>query len=161
MKFFRSEEYQPQINLIFDRVDNEIRELVSNARIEHIGASSIPGAISKGDLDIFVGVEKDRIEETIHLLNASGYWQKKDTLQTESLRVLETDKYGVDVAIQLVANESEFEMFLVFRDTLRGDDKLLNEYNKLKLCCAHKNADSYRSSKSKFIESVLSEYGGD
>lgn len=155
MKFLQAQEYQPRLVELFDRLSLELRGLLPDARIEHIGASSVPGAISKGDLDIFVGVQRGDFEEAIRRMNRLGYVQKTDTLQTSSLRMLVCDRFEVDVAVQLVEDDSEFEMFLKFRDFLLKDEDLLNKYNAMKLCCVGFDPDSYRRKKSRFIACVL------
>jgi GrpB-like predicted nucleotidyltransferase (UPF0157 family) len=58
MKFYEASEYQECTNRLFEIYRAKIILLLPTARIEHIGSSSVPGAISKGDLDIFVGVER-------------------------------------------------------------------------------------------------------
>ncbi|WP_371317042.1 GrpB family protein [Aeromonas sp. sia0103] len=50
--------------------------MLPKARVEHIGASSIPLAISKGDLDIFIGVESDELEAAVQLLTTLGFQEK-------------------------------------------------------------------------------------
>ncbi|CAM3485341.1 hypothetical protein PAMA111031_04255 [Paraphotobacterium marinum] len=41
---------------LFEKYKNKIQSILPKAKIEHIGSSSIPNAISKGDLDILIGV---------------------------------------------------------------------------------------------------------
>jgi GrpB-like predicted nucleotidyltransferase (UPF0157 family) len=60
-----------------------------------------------------------------------------------------------DVAFQVVANDSEFEGFLHFRDKLREDPKLVDEYNHLKRSCEGFKQDKYRRRKSDFIEKIM------
>lgn len=155
MKMLKPEEYQKKTNKIFKKIHKEIKYLIPSSRIEHIGASAIKGAISKGDIDIFVGVASNKFEDAVGLLGRSGYFLKQGTLRDSSLCMLVTNKYNYDVAIQLVENGSEFEMFLTFRDKLRSDYRLLQEYNRLKIKCINLNENSYREKKSKFIENVL------
>ncbi len=155
MKFLPPRQYQPRMNRLFQRIAEEVGNRLRDARIEHIGASSIPGAISKGDLDVFVGVPRHRFAPSILILEDMGYSEKKGTLGTQSLRMLETKKYDCDVAIQLVENGSSFEMFLKFRDILRNDAKLLSEYNAMKRSCEGFSEERYRTTKAAFIESVL------
>ena len=67
MKFYPAEQYQAACNELFVRYGRDIKKLIPNARVEHVGASSIPFALSKGDLDIFVGVELGELEDVIEL----------------------------------------------------------------------------------------------
>ena len=51
------EEYSEIIDSLFEKLSKELRSsLLLSARIELIRLSAIAGSISKGDLDVFVGV---------------------------------------------------------------------------------------------------------
>lgn len=155
MKFLEPWQYQPAIKRLFGEVAREVERQLPFARIEHVGASSIPGAVSKGDLDVFVGVARCDFRLSIALLKQLGYSEKANTLRTESLCMLETRRFASDVAIQLVENGSPFETFLRFRDLLQADATLLAEYNAMKRACEGLDADSYRRRKADFIEGLL------
>ncbi|RIH72690.1 hypothetical protein BJG01_01625 [Vibrio splendidus] len=154
MKFYPAEQYQAACNELFVRYERDIKKLVPNARIEHVGASSIPFAVSKGDLDIFVGVELNELEDVIERLTTLGFNEKLDTLRTPELCMLESTSSD-DVALQVVANGSEFECFLRFRDKLRANPELVQQYNTLKMSCEGWPQEEYREKKSDFIEHVL------
>ena len=109
------------------------------AIVEHIGSSAVPFAISKGDLDIYVGVHPAELENAVALLAKVGYTPKSDTFRSEELCMLE--HYTLDTAIQVVAIGSKFEFFLAFRDKLRASARLLADYNELKQSCADKAED--------------------
>lgn len=154
MRFFNPEEYQTFNEKLFLRYKSKIEEVLPDVRVEHIGASAIPTAISKGDLDIFVGVEAFKLERVVQLIVTLGFQEKFDTLRTPELCMLESSSTE-DVAIQVVANGSEFEFFLIFRDKLRSNMSLVQQYNELKLSCECLSQDAYRLKKSAFIEQVL------
>jgi GrpB-like predicted nucleotidyltransferase (UPF0157 family) len=155
MKLLEFNEYKEKTDQIFNDVKKKLRDLLPEARLEHIGSSAIHGAISKGDLDIFVGVDIKDHESSFHKLKSIGFKEKPDTLRTHELCMLETEKYNFDVAIQLVANGSNFENFIKFRDMLKNDPLLLKEYNQLKKKTFNKGQDAYRKAKSEFISKVL------
>ena len=92
MKFFCADVYQGECQKLFDLYADKIRELVPTASIEHIGSSSIPHAISKGDLDIFVGVSPEDFESTVSSLLKLNFKEKTDTLRTNELCMLEKIK---------------------------------------------------------------------
>ncbi|MCL4115388.1 GrpB family protein [Vibrio lentus] len=154
MKFYPAEQYQAVCNELFVRYERNIKKLTPNARVEHVGASSIPSAVSKGDLDIFVGVELGELEDVIGRLTTLGFNEKLDTLRTPDLCMLESTS-GDDVALQVVANGSEFECFLRFRDKLCANPALVQQYNTLKMSCEGWPKEEYREKKSDFIEHVL------
>ncbi|UPR32064.1 GrpB family protein [Vibrio crassostreae] len=154
MKFYPAEQYQAACNELFVRYERDIKTLIPNARVEHVGASSIPFAVSKGDLDIFVGVESSELEYAIEQLTTLGFNEKLDTLRTPELCMLESTSSD-DVALQVVANGSEFECFLAFRDKLRANPALVEQYNTLKMSCEGWSQEEYREKKADFIEYVL------
>ena len=156
MKFFKYSDYSSVVNSIFILLKNEIESHLPMAKIEHIGSSSIKGAISKGDLDVLVVVEKTNFDDSLERIKSLGYIEKKNTLRTDSLCMLITDKYDYDVAIQLVVNGREQESFVRFRNLLGARPLLLEEYNKLKMSSIDLTEDEYRLRKSKYIQKVLS-----
>ncbi|WP_210473425.1 GrpB family protein [Vibrio crassostreae] len=154
MKFYRAEQYQTACHEMFARYERGIKKLIPNARVEHVGASSIPSAVSKGDLDIFVGIESSELEYAAEQLTTLGFKEKLDTLRTPELCMLESTS-GDDVALQVVANGSEFECFLTFRDKLRANPALVQQYSTLKISCEGWPQEEYREKKADFIEHVL------
>jgi GrpB-like predicted nucleotidyltransferase (UPF0157 family) len=68
-------------------------------------------------------------------------------------------RLGEDVAIQVVAIGSKFENFLKFRNHLRANPKLVQQYNELKMSCIGLPQDKYRAKKSDHIEQVLKQAG--
>lgn len=118
MRFYLAEEYQPLCHARFAYYQTQIKALLTNAEIEHIGASSIPSAISKGDLDIYIAVDQSEFNDAIQKLYGLNFQEKLATLRTDQLCMLESLN-GDDVAFQLVVKGSEFESFIKFRDRLR------------------------------------------
>ena len=155
MKFLESDAYQPLARELFDQLSFKIRQALPAARIEHIGSSAIEGAVSKGDLDIFVGVEPEEFREAIVSIESLGFQIKTESFKNGSLCPFESDDYPLPVGLQLVVNRSEFEIFLVFRDRLNAGADLRSSYNKLKRQACDLNEDEYRRVKSNFIEKVL------
>ncbi|MBV9876510.1 MAG: GNAT family N-acetyltransferase [Verrucomicrobia bacterium] len=156
MKFLEAESYQPLAREIFGQLRSLIQQTLPAARVEHIGSSSIQGAISKGDLDLFVGVEAEEFQGAIAAIESLGFRTKAESFRNETLCPFESDAYPLPVGLQLVMNRSEFECFLGFRDRMNADADLRSEYNQLKARASNLNEDEYRSAKSNFIESVLS-----
>ena len=154
MRFYKASVYQERNERWFRDYRERILLVMAYARIEHIGSSAIPAAISKGDLDIFVAVPEDKHSSAIGLIESLGFRIKQDTLRTKDLCMLECMDRK-DIAVQLVVNQSQFESFITFRDMLLADEKLRDEYNLLKKQCTGLSTGLYREKKSHFIEQVL------
>lgn len=155
MKFYLPEEYQDLCRAQFQSYKRKVSLLLPNAVVEHIGSSAIPGAISKGDLDIYVGVELSQFEQSVQMLTTLGFSEKQNTLRTSELCMLESKTD--DVAFQVVVNGSQHECFLRFRDYLVSNPELVKYYNKLKQSCEGYSHEDYRTLKSDFIVQVLNE----
>ena len=150
------EQYGPLFtNTIFSKLSEELRVILPNARIEHIGSSSIPGSISKGDLDVFVGVDHSYFDQALILIKSLDFDEKQGTFRSDQLCMLVTDKFNYDVAVQLVSNGSEFEDFLKFRDLLKSNSEFLKEYNEVKLIAQSLDENEYREKKNTFITKIL------
>lgn len=154
LKLYTYEEFHPQIEPIYQKLREEVSELFPNARIEHIGASSIPGSISKGDLDVFLGVSQDKFESVLQVLKEVGFLEKEGTFRSDELCMLVTDKFNYDVAIQVVVNGSQFESFIKFKNVLIANKDLLERYNQLKVAASEFSDDEYRRKKAVFIKEV-------
>ncbi len=131
-----------------------IAGLLPDARIEHVGASAIDGAWSKGDLDVCVVVCAARHTAAVELLLAHGWHVKQDTLRSDQLCMLVSNEIE-DVALQVVSADSKFMFFMTFRDRLNADPALVERYNQIKQQHADAPAEQYRAAKSAFIEQVL------
>lgn len=154
MVFLEPEQYQQRCAQLFNSYKKNISTLLPFAKIEHIGSSAIPNAISEGDLDIYVEVEPDQFEFAIEQLKTLNFIEKQNTLRTDELCMLESLNND-DVAFQIVVTDSVFTFFLTFRNKLMDSPALVNEYNQLKLKCSHLDHDQYRTIKADFINRVL------
>lgn len=149
------EDYSEHVNELFATLSSELRLALPDARIEHIGSSSVPGSVSKGDLDVFVGVDRLQFNKTLSLIKALGFYEKEGTFRSDELCMLVTDKFNYDVAVQLVSNGSEFEDFLKFRDLLKANAEFVKEYNEVKWLAQSLDDYEYRQKKNIFIAKIL------
>ncbi|ETR94876.1 GrpB family protein [Acinetobacter lactucae] len=156
MVFLEPEQYQQRCTQLFNSYHKAICALLPFAKIEHIGSSAIPNAISKGDLDIYIEVIPEQFECAIERLKTLNFIEKPNTLRTHELCMLESLNDD-DVAFQIVVSDSIFTFFLTFKNKLIESPTLVNEYNQLKLQCNHLDPDQYRTIKADFINRVLNQ----
>ncbi len=154
MIFLEPEQYQKNCVQLFNSYQKDISTLLPFAKIEHIGSSAIPNAISKGDLDIYIEVMPEQFEFAIEQLKTLNFIEKQNILRTDELCMLESLNND-DVAFQVVVAGSVFTFFLTFRNKLIDSPLSVKEYNQLKLECSHLDHDQYRTIKSDFINRVL------
>ena len=85
MKLLEPDAYQPLAGEVFHQLSSIIQKALPACRVEHIGSSSIEGAVSKGDLDIFVGVEPEGFEDAVAAIESLGFRIKTESLKNDSL----------------------------------------------------------------------------
>jgi GrpB-like predicted nucleotidyltransferase (UPF0157 family) len=155
VRLLRPTVYLPRAEQVFDEVRQQLSAALPDARVDHVGSSAIPGAISKGDIDICVAVRADRFEAGLQVLAGLGYHEAENTLRTPQLCMLKSRRCDIDLALQLIEAGSRFEFFLRFRDALRAAPSLVTEYNELKTAHGPQGAPAYREAKDGFIRRVL------
>lgn len=155
MKLIKSGEHKNHTTLIFEKWKSAIEAEIFSSRVEHIGSTAIVGALTKGDIDLYVEVPADAHAEAISAIEALGFRIKNGTHRDTELCMLENPDID-NLALQVVARGSKYEFFLSFRDALNNSRYLVEQYNSLKLGCTGMTPEQYREYKSLFIQSVLS-----
>ncbi len=159
MKILHPNDYQQKTQRIFENARTALAAALPKARIEHVGASAIPGAHSKGDVDICVCVAAEEFAVALTTIQGLGYVIKTDTMRAPQLCMLDWPDASLGLAVQLIERGSEFEFFFAFRDALLADPALVEAYNRVKHEAALLGDEEYREAKSVFIGCVLAGKG--
>ena len=148
---------QASAQAAFEAVSRELALLLPDAQVQHMGATSVPGSWSKGDVDLAVLVAPAMLEASVLRLQAAGYRIEADTLRTPELCMLRAPRTDLDLALQVLAHGSALARdFLRFRDALLASPALVANYNAIKAEHASAGMQAYRAAKSRFIAQVLS-----
>lgn len=145
-------------------VSEELKAIgtLRGAVIEHIGSTSVPGLCAKPVLDIALGVrDMAQAEYAIYALADADFVYRR-----EYERVLPERRYFVRPECKVprvhlhavLLGGDLWQRHLYFRDRLRGDSLLREEYARLKrdLSRLHEeNKCSYTEAKAPFIQRVL------
>ena len=152
--FRPSSEFKDSAGLLFAEIKEKLATLLPFADIQHIGATAVPGLLTKGDLDINIRVESDKFDTTVDALkklfemNQPHNW----TPNYASFKVDTT--YDLPVGIQLTVIGTPDDEFLKHRDTLQADPKLVAELNEIKQKFEGKEMSEYREGKGKFYKKL-------
>lgn len=162
LKLYKSD-YESQ-QKAFEKEKTRILELLNrDVRVEHIGSTSVPDLDGKGIIDMMI-VASDRAEmkKFADILTKNGYFYDFDTIYPPDRTFLasrEHDSVRGDYHIHIsVAGTPEELNALKFRDTLRSNENLRREYEKLKYDlheATGANRREYKRLKSQFIVDVL------
>jgi GrpB-like predicted nucleotidyltransferase (UPF0157 family) len=101
MGFFQSDQIQPRLLKLYEQLAIQFREDLPFAEVEHVPSTSINATISRDDLAVLVGVPKDKFQESLDVIISLGFSIKEDAPKTESLCVLESSIFNMNVVIQL------------------------------------------------------------
>ena len=136
--------------------------------IHHIGSTSIPGIAAKPYLDIMPGVATfENGFKLIAGMQSLGYESRGEfgiPGRHYFTKWLEGDEHVWKHNVHAYAvDDMEWGRHLVFRDALRDDDGLRDEYEALKRRLALQHADDvdqYAFAKSNFVDGVIAAHGG-
>ncbi len=151
-----SSDIQSQINETFLWLKSSVQALLPDATIEHVGSSAIPGALTKGDVDVMVQVEAAEFASAQSALDSRFSYNPE--MPPEDKFVSFSGEYqGMDFGIQLVSGNDDQFGFLRWREALKADSELLAQYNRAKQSRADLDMEAYRAAKSALILSFLEE----
>ena len=140
----------------FEEHRGRILAVLPGAEVEHVGATSVPGALTKGDVDLLVRLERSRFAAGVATLgDLYAVHQCENWTPTYASFA---DDAGADqpVGVQVaVAGSADDLMFGEFRDLLIGDPEALAAYNALKRRHDGDGYERYTEAKARFIERAL------
>lgn len=159
---FALQPYNPAWPSAFEQEKERLRSVFGGdaEAIEHVGSTAVPGLYAKPIIDIEVGLrEFASWPRFVGQLVEHGYTFMEDRVgdmevfmpkgpEAERTHYLHITQYG----------SAEWQHVLRFRDTMRGNAVLREEYVALKQELAHKysnNRKAYTSGKAAFIQKVL------
>lgn len=158
MQIEREDALRPKVAAAVQRLSAELSDLLPNAKIEHIGATAVPGALTKGDLDLLVRVPADGFAPAVDALGSrfAPHFREEWTADLASFK--EEPEVDLPVGIQLVIRGGRSDrLFLRWRDLLRENHGLLGRFNEFKLTHSAMDYAEYTEAKAGFIEQALGE----
>lgn len=131
-----------------------IPKLPPRTKIEHVGATSVPGCVTRGNLDVCVIAMRADFEVVREKL-AQVYGPAEDIAATDEFASFVDMDCRPPLLIQLVVREGEMDIFTAFRDMLRDKPAVLSAYNQMKRSYNGKSLAAYRAAQDEFIAHVL------
>ncbi|GAA1730118.1 GrpB family protein [Brachybacterium phenoliresistens] len=156
--------YDPRWPLRFARTARELREVLSGARIEHVGSTSVPGMASKDTIDTAVGVTDvdgvlspavlSRLAERGFVHRPRSFAENPD--HAFFVRIV-GDRRTDHVHIMREGSPT-FRDLILFRDHLRAHPAAAAEYMRIKQGLAARFADrraEYVAQKTLFVDALM------
>ena len=152
--FHPYEQVRERAEAAFREHHARLASLLPYADIQHVGSTAIPGARTKGDLDIQVRVPPERFTEAEAVL-ARHYARNEGSDRTADFASFQDETLPVPLGIQLTAMGESHDFFSKARDALLADPALVAEYDALKARWEGGAMEAYREEKAAFFEKLL------
>ena len=147
--------YQEVATAAYEDAELLLSAILPDARVEHVGASAVPGAYSRGGLDVCVAAPRGAFDEALGVLCEAGYVQRSQDDGDARRAVLAAPHGDVPVTLQLIESGCAHESLMRLRDLLRADPALLARYNALKIEAGPRGPAAYADAKTRFIVETL------
>ena len=147
--------YQDLATAAYEDAELLLSAILPDARIEHVGASAVAGAYSRGGVDVCVAVPREAFDEALGVLCEAGYVQAALDDAGDRRAALVAPHAATALTLQLIESGSAHEALMRFRDALRSDATLLARYNAIKIEAGLLGGAAYRDAKTRFIVGVL------
>jgi GrpB-like predicted nucleotidyltransferase (UPF0157 family) len=149
-----AEELLPRARAILALEWRRLRGDLPDGELSLTGSSSLPGMLTRGDVDLHLRVRPEDFERAVRTLGAT-YAPVHPEIWTNGFATFETPVYELPTGIAVTAIGDEHDT--LFRRTwarLASDPGLVDAYNAVKL--AHEGADdaAYRAAKQRFLDSI-------
>ena len=147
--------YQEVARAAYEDAELLLSAILPDARIEHVGSSAVPGAYSRGGVDICVAAPREAFDEALGVLCEAGYLQRSQHDGADRHAVFAAPHSAVPLTLQLIESGSTHESLMRLRDALRGDPALLSRYNAIRIEAGPLGAAAYADAKAAFFADVL------
>ena len=154
-------DYNPEWPQMFE-CESEIVSNVLDDRvmvIAHFGSTSVPGLAAKPIIDFCVILKDQKMApEAIDLLGELGYWVKKDWNNRTVLRRSDTDEQQFNLHLGWPETIPEVKGNLMFREYLRDNPSMRDQYGKIKREAADSFPDDigeYYNAKNPIIKQIM------
>src|SRR3989442_10436859 len=121
--------------------------------IEHIGGTSMPDGLTKGDVDVNLRVDEDRFDHVVAALSTRFDVAQPENWTATYASFSDTCR-GVPVGIQVTVEGSDDDFLVTLRDLMRDDTELRHQYDAIKRANAPSGRDPYWRAKHDFLSRV-------
>lgn len=121
-----------------------------------MGATAVPGSITKGDLDLLVRVSAGDFAAAVATLDSRYTIHQPQNWTPAYASFVDREAGDLPVGVQLVVAGSDLDTaFVSIRSLLRGSPDLVQRSNELKRSFEGGDPEEYVAAKHAFIESLL------
>jgi GrpB-like predicted nucleotidyltransferase (UPF0157 family) len=149
------EELGSKVKIALSGIFMQLCDLFPDAELHHIGATAIPGSLTKGDVDVLLRVSGTHFQTVVDVLRRHFAIKQASNWTPEFASFGDDSRYMLPVGIQVVVRDSSLDFFLFLRDHFISHRDALIEYNHLKQIHAAEGEKAYWKAKNEFLEKIL------
>jgi GrpB-like predicted nucleotidyltransferase (UPF0157 family) len=133
--------------------ENLLRALLPTCQLEHIGATSMPDGVTKGDIDINIRVLPDDFPRAVETLRGL-FPVAQPQNWTESFASFSDTSRPLPVGLQVTVLGSPEDFLVPLRDLMRREAELRREYDRVKRDAAPLGPDGYWAAKDALLTEI-------
>lgn len=134
----------------FSRIEAVIKGILPDSEIEHVGSTSLPHGITKGDLDIQVSVGAPMFD-TAKAALAHEFVLDPDNVWGDGAASFKIEDAAIPIGVHLTEIGGPFDLQWRFRELLKARPELLWEYDDIKRRFEGGRMIDYRNAKAEFF----------
>lgn len=147
MRFVNSNDIWDKATRAFEKEKQFLLKLMPIADIQHVGSTAIPGALTKGDLDIQVRVSESIFKDATEKLKLHYKINHPEIWRDGFASFQNYANPEIPIGIQLTVKDSAYDDFYKVRDLFTKDAQLLKKYNAMKRSFEGKSVIEYKKAK--------------
>lgn len=155
MRLVSSDSLAPVLRVHLPEIAARLSALVPRADFHHVGATAIPGALTKGDVDVLLRVDAGDFSGAIDALRPHFAVMQVENWTAVFASFGDEVSYPFPLGVQVVVKESEVDFFLFLHDYFTSDAAHLAEYNRVKMDAVAQGRDAYWQAKNRLLSSIL------
>src|SRR5215469_6732744 len=138
---------------LFAQVQAQLRALLPRAIIVHVGSTSLPDGLTKGDLDVQVRVRIEDFQDACGAISA--LYEKNPGGFTDQGQSFKSDLCDPPLGVHVTVIDGPSDIQHRQRDILAARPDLRAAYDALKRVFEGKEMGAYRAAKARFLERLL------
>jgi len=150
------DELMPQVKRTLSQVYAQLEALVPDAELHHIGATAIPGALTKGDVDVLLRASGARFQAVVDVLKRHFTIKQPANWTPEFASFGDDTSFELPLGVQVVIKDAREDFLLFLRDYFVSHHDALADYNRLKITHAAEGPEGYWKAKDRFLTKILS-----
>jgi GrpB-like predicted nucleotidyltransferase (UPF0157 family) len=149
------DELKPQVKRVLSQVFAQLEALFPDAELHHIGATAIPGALTKGDVDVLLRVSGTRFPAVVDVLKRHFTIKQPGNWTSAFASFGDDTSFELPLGVQVVVKNAKEDFLLFLRDYFVSHRDALAEYNRLKTTHAVEGPEGYWKAKDRFLAKIL------